>query len=185
MIINRKIKEFLNGNLNNLKPDIKKKIEKDEKIRIYSILNYFSFQNLNYSFEDFIADGYGENIKEKKALYLLLSEYKSVRFFCEVHGLDIQVFPIVFRKGIDKLPKSLYNKKDIFMKYFEKEYNLNGLKIEFYKKHIELFGKKELLENFKNKHNIIYPVRYEPVKESWHLAFDGPLAEYIKYNEQP
>lgn len=185
MIINDKIKKILNGDLKKLNTAIRKRIENDEKVRVYSILKYFSFQDLNYSFEDFITDGYGEGVKEQKALYLLLCEYDSVNNFCEVHGIEKETFYILLRKGIEKLPKSLYEKKDTFMKYFELEYDISCFKVDYYKKHIELFGNPEQLKAFKEKHGIPYPVRYEPVKEAWHLAFNGPLAEYIKYKEQP
>lgn len=183
MIINKKIMKFLNGDLKKVNIAIKRKVEKDENIRIYSILNYFSFKELNYSFEDFITDGYGENLKEKRALYLILSEYRSIKYFCEIHDIERKEFYVALGKGIEKLPKSLYSKKDIFMKYFEIEYNIKDFEVVFYKKHIELFGNPDKLKKFKEKHNIIYPVRYDPIKEAWHLAFDGVLAEYIKYKE--
>lgn len=184
MIINAKIIKFLNGDLKKLNIAIRKRIVSDEKVRIYSILKYFSFQDLNYSFEDFIKDGYGEGIKEQKALYLLLSEYKSVKYFCEKNDINKEIFAVALRNGIEKLPKSLYNKKNIFMKYFEIEYNIKCFEAIYYEKHIELFGSLEQLKNFKNKHKIIYPIRYDSLKESWHLAFDGVLAEYIKYREK-
>lgn len=185
MIINKKIFELLNGDLKNLTPAIRRKIEKDEKIRVYSILETFTFKELGYSFDDFLKDGYGDCIKEKKAMYLILSEYKSIQSFCEIHSIKKQNFYILLTKGIEKLPKSLIEKKEIFMKYFEMEYDISNFKVEYYKKHIELFGNPEQLKTFKEKHKIICPVRYEPIKESWHLAFDGPLAEYIKYKEKP
>lgn len=58
--------------------------------------------------------------------------------------------------------------------------NYNSFKIDIYSKHIELFGDKEKLINFKEKYGIEHDVLFEPIKNEWHLAFDGFLAEYIK-----
>ena len=52
--------------------------------------------------------------------------------------------------------------------------------VDFYKTHIELFGKKEDLANFKNRYGIKWKLWYEPYRKSWHLAFNGCLAEYIR-----
>lgn len=184
MIINEKIIKFLNNDLNILTKSIKEKIIEDKQIRMYSLLEYFNFHELNYTFDDFLKDNYPKDVKEKKALYLILCEYKSVANFCDDNQIDKADFFRLLRIGIDKLPKTLYNKKNKFIKYFSMEYNISNFDIKIYKKHIELFGEKYLLEDFRNRHKIKYPVRYDFMQESWHLAFDGPLAEYISYQEK-
>ncbi len=52
--------------------------------------------------------------------------------------------------------------------------------IDLYKTHIELFGEKEDLEKFRNRYGIKWELWYEPYRKSWHLAFNGCLAEYIR-----
>lgn len=185
MIINQKIKIFLNGNLENLKIVMKNKIEKDEKIRIVDILKNFSLKELDYSFEDFTADGYGENAKEKKVLYkIFFMGYHSVNEYCKQNGIETGTFFSCIRNGFrNERGNALLKQSKIFLSLLEIEYNLENIELEFYKKHIELYGEKEVLEKFRKFHEIRYPVRFEPVKEKWHLAFSGVLAEYIRYRE--
>jgi len=52
--------------------------------------------------------------------------------------------------------------------------------IDLYKTHVELFGEKENLEKSKNRFRIKWELWYEPYRKSWHLAFNGCLAEYIR-----
>ena len=60
------------------------------------------------------------------------------------------------------------------------EVDISPFIVDLYKTHIELFGKKEDLERFRNRYGIKWDLWYEPYKKSWHLAFNGCLAEYIR-----
>ena len=61
--------------------------------------------------------------------------------------------------------------------------DLKTFKIDKYDTHIELFGNLEQLKAFKEKYGINYEVIYEPYKKSWHLAFRGMLADYIRIHK--
>ena len=186
MIINKKIIE-------NVEPEkflklsefMQNKIKNDERIRLNSILKYFSFKELNYTFEDFLKDEYSKNAIEKKALYnLYFLGYESINEYAEKNNLNKYKLTENILYGFDKRSKYLFEYNNSFLELIEIDYNLQGLEIEYYKKHIEIYGEKRLLEDFRIKHNIKYPVRYEPLKEKFHLAFNGLLSEYIKYKQK-
>ena len=56
-------------------------------------------------------------------------------------------------------------------------YDIDKFRLETYGRHIELYGKKEELEYFKNKYDTDHLVLFETYKQEWHLAFNGLLAE--------
>lgn len=96
--------------------------------------------------------------------------------------LENSNFNRVLRKGF--YYNSTILNPDEIRKYIVIHYDVSDFKIEFYKNHIELYGNKEKLEEFKKKFNLNEDVFYEKYKESWHLAFKGLLAEYIRIHEK-
>lgn len=91
-------------------------------------------------------------------------------------------FNRILRKGF--YYNSTMLTSDEIRKYIVIHYDISDFKIEFYKNHVELYGDKEKLEGFKKKFNLNEDVFYEKYKESWHLAFKGLLAEYIRIYEK-
>ena len=143
------------------------------------ILCNVDFSELNYTFEDFLKDYdriYG-NYKEKKMIYNIFKNWHSLNSLRKVYDLECGVYNY-FKKNFFYESKSRNLHK--LMHLLEIDVPLDNLKVKIYDTHIELFGTKERLNEFKQLFSITKPILYEPYEEEWHLAFNGCLAEYIK-----
>ena len=70
---------------------------------------------------------------------------------------------------------------------FEIKEIINTLDFELFDNHLELYGEKENLEEFRIKYNIDCMILPHPKKKMLHLAFDGRIFkvfEYIMKNPQ-
>lgn len=136
-------------------------------------------KKIGYTLEDFKHDypKYHDFI-EIETVFNILSQGISLRDIT----LTNSNFNRVLRKGFYYNSTMLHS--DEIRKYIIIHYDISDFKIEFYKNHIELYGDKEKLEEFKKKFNLNEDVFYEKYKESWHLAFKGLLAECIRIHEK-
>ncbi|MGB6127543.1 MAG: hypothetical protein WBG30_02235 [Psychrilyobacter sp.] len=66
---------------------------------------------------------------------------------------------------------------------WEPKLDITNFKLTIFEGHVELHGEKELLEDFRNLYKIKYEVLWDQTEDSFHLAFGGILAEYIKKNQ--
>lgn len=143
-----------------------------------TVAQYCSFEELNYSLQDFLED-YPKYL-EYKSVDILFEIYKkgySILSFRKKMGIS-SYLEYMIKHGVDYNTPITNGYKIIeFMKY---DINLKKFKIDKYDSHIELFGEKEDLSSFKEKYNINFEVIYEPYKKCWHLAFNGMLADYIR-----
>ena len=136
-------------------------------------------KKIGYTLEDFKHDYQKyKDFVEIESLFKILSQGISLR--------DIAIFNSNFHTVLKKgfYYNSTILKSSEIEKYIVIHYDISAFKIEFYKNHIELYGDKEKLEEFKKKFNLSEDVFYEKYKESWHLAFKGLLAEYIRIHEK-
>lgn len=154
-------------------------INNERKVRIQILPKYIDFKEIGYSSAD-LAEDYPElktTYKEFEIVYKIFLMKKSINEFKKELGLT-DAFDYYLKRGINFNSESpnFYKIIDIFkipVKY-------GDFKIDIYSSHIELFGNKQKLIDFKEKYKIEHPVLLEPIKNEWHLAFDGFLAEYIK-----
>lgn len=84
----------------------------------------------------------------------------------------------IIRNGIDF--NSIFENGYKIIKFMKYKIDVSNFKIVKYETHVELFGNPEQLKIFKEKYNLRFEVIYEPYKKSWHLAFNGILADYIR-----
>lgn len=148
-------------------------------VRMDVIAKGVSFESIDYTLQDYIRD-YNKD-KIYKELWMVFEIYKQgfkIEEFMREYSLPAH-FRNIIRYGLD------YNTT---MKNGYKLINLFKIRVDAskfevdksYETHIELFGIKEELEAFKTEFKIEHSVLFEPLKKSWHLAFDGMLAEYIR-----
>ena len=143
------------------------------------ILCKIDFLEIDYTFEDFLKDYdriYGHFI-EKKMMYNIFKNGYSLNFLRKKYNLESGVYNY-FKK--DFFYESKSRNLHMLIPLLEIDIPLDNLKIKTYDTHIELFGTKEKLNEFKQLFSITKPILYEPYEDQWHLAFSGCLAEYIK-----
>lgn len=154
-------------------------INNEKRVRIQTLPKYIDFKELGYSSAD-LAEDYPElkaTYKEFEIVYKIFLMKKSINEFKEELGLT-DAFDYYLKRGINFNSESPNFYKIIDILKIPIKYK--DFKIDIYPNHIELFGDKQKLIDFKEKYEIEHPVLLEPIKNEWHLAFDGFLAEYIK-----
>lgn len=184
------IKEKINNhyNIEELKKKCKKFIfsylttnKKRKTPALYEITKSIGIANLEYTLEDFKKD-YPEmtEFKEIQTVFNIYSSGLSMEGYSKKIGMPPKGLPTLLKQGF-------YYNSTVFIKMLEIikiEYDISNFKIEFYENHIELYGEKENLEKFKNLYCLEEKAYYEIYKNSWHLAFKGLLAEYIRMEEK-
>lgn len=148
----------------------------NDKIKLEKLARILELKEI-YSFTDFLND-FSKRIKvykEKKTIYNILIDGVSVADFLK------------FSKNISsQLYYGFISETSCFsleqLKYIEIDYDISSLNCSFFEKHIELYGDKKKLLEFKKKHNIKQKILWEFEMETWHLAFKGLLAEKIRYD---
>lgn len=146
--------------------------------RIETIAKYCSFKKINYSFDDFLED------------YPLYKNYKCAELMYEIYKKGYSILQFRKKYNISSYLENMIKNGLDFNCPIENGYriievlkyniDLKTFKIDKYDTHIELFGNLDQLKAFKEKYGINYEVIYEPYKKSWHLAFRGMLADYIR-----
>lgn len=146
--------------------------------RAETIAKYCSFEKINYSFYDFLEDyPFYKNYKCPELMYEIYKRGYSVLEFRKKYNISSYLENMI-KTGLD-FNCSIENGYKI-IEFLQYNIDVSKFKIDKYDTHIELFGEKEMLLEFKEKYNIRFEVIYEPYKKSWHLAFNGMLADYIK-----
>lgn len=181
MIIYNKIKsKYTKEEIYNLFPRITARniIYERTIIKIGVIAKFVSFDFINYTLEDYIKDYSSDKIyKEVEYVYQILASGKNIGKIAVENGLSDN-FDYMLKNGINFNSEGINSYKIIDI--LKIKVDVSKFKIDKYPIHIELFGEKEDLFQFQKKFKLKYDVLYEPIKKSWHLAFDGMLADYIK-----
>lgn len=181
MIIYNKIKsKYTKEEIYNLFPRITARniIYERTIIKIGVIAKFVSFNFINYTLEDYIKDYSSDKIyKEVEYVYQILASGKNIGKIAVENGLSDN-FDYMLKNGINFNSEGINSYKIIDI--LKIQVDISKFKVDKYPIHIELFGEKEELQKFKETFNLKYDVLYEPIKKSWHLAFDGMLAEYLR-----
>ena len=149
-------------------------------IPLGKISKLISFDEIGYNVEDAVIDySLNKKYKEYKYVFELLKAGKNIHIIALENGMTDN-FDYMLKRGINFNSKGTNSYKIIDI--FKIKIDISNFSLTKYDSHVELFGTKEELINFKEKYQIIREVIYEPFKKSWHLAFDGMLAEWIKLN---
>ena len=152
---------------------------RDSKICNFNLLvRKIKFSDINYSFKDFQKDNLYKDFKEIKTLYNIFNKGFTINRFSEF--IKYSNLNRALLKGFTYQTKNLDFEASKDVIYIECD--LSNLEVEKFDKHIELYGTPENLKIFKEKFDINRNILFERYKEKWHLAFDGLLAEYIKYH---
>ncbi len=152
-----------------------------EEINLHptTISKKIDIKQLDYSFEDFFEDYdflYKDHL-EKYMIYNLFIEGVSVASLIKQYNLESLLY-VFLKKGFNY--NSTSNNLHLIFSFLGICIDTSSFTIDFYKRHVELFGTKEDIKAFKERYDIKYDLYYEPYRKSWHLAFDGCLAEHIR-----
>jgi len=148
-------------------------------IRPFTIFKKINFLEINYTIDDFFKDYSNRysHYKEKEMTYNMVMAGYSIYQMRDEFNLESQFYQQI-AKGFNYNSMSL-NVHRVF-DILGIEVDVSPFTVDLYKTHIELFGKKEDLEAFRVKYGIKWELCYEPYRKSWHLAFNGCMAEYIR-----
>lgn len=143
-----------------------------------SIAKKFDLSKTDYNLEKFLDD-YRKyrKFKEQKSLYNILSDGITITELMEQYSAPSLYKHI--RNGFDFNSNAYIGKKEV-LKYFEFDIDLSKFKYKIYRRHTELYGEKEDLEKFKEQYKINQPILMEKEMNTWHLAFDGMMNDWIR-----
>lgn len=155
-------------------------IKRDKKLELRTYVKKITFDEIGYTYEDFLEDEYYKNFKEKKVLYNFYKKSDiSLTEFCKKNGLKQNLLqPILFR-GISLECKYIME-NPILLEFLDYDIDIKDFEIKFYENHVEFYGEKEKLKQFAVDHKLKYPIRKEPLLNQYHLAFSGVLFLYLK-----
>lgn len=143
------------------------------------ISSRIELKELNYTIDDFFKD-YSKSYshyKEKKMTYNMVMKGYSIYKLRNEFKLESQFNNLIIKGfNYNSITLNVYKVFNVL----GIEVDLSHFTVDLYKTHIELFGEKEDLEKFKDRYGIKWELWYEPYRKSWHLAFNGCLAEYIR-----
>lgn len=132
-----------------------------------------------YTTDDFVIDyPVIKNFKEFKSIFNIYCTGLTLKEFEKKYAVTSGILMRYLKKGFFYNSQVLNN----VVPYLSIDFNIENFEIEIYKTHIELYGNKQDLIDFKNKYNLRENPYLEIYKNKWHLAFSGLLAEYIKYH---
>lgn len=150
--------------------------EKDVKLdklahSISDLRDFYSFEEFTLDFPNFVL-----KYKELRTIYNILISGKKISDFLKLHN-----------KILKQLYYGFYSETKSFvydqLKYISIDYDISKFEYAFFKRHIELYGEKNELTKFKEKHKIDQKILWEFQKETWHIAIAGLLAEKIRYDK--
>lgn len=157
----------------------RKKLNKKEFVPLFEIVKHISLDTIGYTFKDCLIDYHDklEGQTEKEIVWKLWSKGYSPYIFERENNLS-SCFSKYIKYGIKY--DSEFTGQNQLMEFMELDLNLSRFKVVEYSSHIELFGKESELITFRDKYKLGYDVIWEKENKSYHLAFAGLLAEYIK-----
>ena len=179
MIINKKILKN-NELLKRFPTCTMYKIKRDELLEMRSYIKRISFEEIGYTYDDFLKDGFCKYFKEKKFLYVFYKKGNASLYeFCKKNNLQQNLLQPILYRGISSECKYIM-KNPILLEFLEYDVDVKDFEVKFFENHVELYGDREKLKQFAVDHKLIYPVRKEPLLNQYHLAFSGVLFLYLK-----
>lgn len=147
--------QTLSWAIENWKPrkELKKQEKSTSKIYPFTIFKKINFLEINYTIDDFFKDYNNNysNYKERVMTYNMVMAGYSITQLKDAFNLESQ-FYYQITKGFNYNSMSL-NIHRVF-DILGINVDISPFTVDLYKTHIELFGKKEDLENFKNRYSI-------------------------------
>ena len=143
-----------------------------------SLANKFDMKKTGYTLEMFLEDypKYKE-FAEKKTIFNILMDGQTIDGLTKTY--EVSLLNKHMKKGFDFNSNAYIGKKEV-LKYFKFDIDLSRFKYKIYRRHTELYGEKEDLEKFKEQYKIAQPVLMEKEMDTWHLAFDGMMNDWIR-----
>ena len=134
---------------------------------------------IGYTYEDVLIDYKDilEKFQEKKAVYNIWKMGYSINGYSKVSGTGSQLHKIL-TKGEHIMQKETRIKLADIFEYSVDIEDLKSFEVICKPKFCKLIGEKDDLFYFKEKYDLDYPVL--PYYNTWHLAFDGVIAEKIR-----
>lgn len=83
------------------------------------------------------------------------------------------------KDGFDFNSNAYVGKPEV-LNYFDFDIDLSKFTIKILKRHTELYGEKKELDSFRERYQITHQVSLEKELNTWHLAFDGMLNDWIR-----
>lgn len=139
-------------------------------------------KEIGYTYEDFLLDYHSkiEKFKEIKTVYNIWCMGLTINEYTSMKGSSNQLYKILKNGREIAKPETLITIMDIIdIDLLPKE--LNPFQVSSKPSFCRLIGAKEKLSKFKKKYNIGNPIL--PWQDTWHLAFDGLVAEKIKQSK--
>lgn len=166
--------------------EVKEKIDKNQFSNMKNNKKFTSLDTIaknmdikktNYNVADFLED-YPQYKKHKeiKTIYNIQIDGETVSGLSERNKCST-LFGHT-KDGFDFNSNDYIAKKEV-LKYFDFDIDLSQFKTKTFKRHTELYGAKEELEAFREKYKITHKVLEKEI-DTWHLAFDGMLNDWIK-----
>lgn len=160
-------------------------IKRDKRLEVRTYVKRVSFDEIGYTYEDFLEDKFCKKFKEKKFMYLFYKKGNtSLNEYCKKNNLKQNQLQPVLCRGISVNCKYIME-NPILLEFLDYDTDTKDFEVKFYENHVELYGDKEKLKQFALDHNLKYPVRKEPLLNQYHLAFSGVLFLYLKNKKNP
>ena len=184
MILYKKLKERYGDKLKGkLTERLYNKVAAGKSFYLHNIVKCgIDLEDLGYTFEDYLVDfkEQADKYAEKKTLFNVLKKgYVPGNF-------SSSTFEKYLKKGFNynsQIAKKEDGEKILEVLDIDCDLDNYNLRLEIYKRHIELYGAREDLERFQEDFSIKQPVLWEKEKEKWHLAFGGLLCGYIRWGK--
>ncbi len=145
---------------------------------LHTLANKFDLKKIVYTLDEFLEDYLNfKDMKEGKSVLKIMKKGKNIT---ELQTeFDVSSLYKHLKNGFD-YNSNTYDGKEELLEYFDIDIDLSKFKVEFRRRHVELFGEKSDLEEFREKYKISHLVLFDSEKNQWHLAFDGLIYGYIK-----
>ena len=181
MILYEKLKSKYGDDLKSILTEkLYNKIAAKKRFYLHNIVNCgIDLDELGYSYEDYLKDFsfQADKYTEKKTVFNILKSGNAPSMF---HSDQFQEYLKIGFNYNSLIVKPENRDKLLGVIDIDCDLDSYNLRLEIYRRHIELYGNKEDLESFKKDFKLKRPILWEKQKEKCHLAFDGLLCEYIK-----
>lgn len=143
-----------------------------------TIAKKFDLKKIGYNLDDFLED-YPQYKKHKEIKTIFNVQFRGETISGLANKYNSTALFNDTKSGFDFNSNEYIGKKEI-LEFFDFDIDLSNFDIKVLRKHTELFGPKEKLENFREQFKITHPVLLDQKNDIWHLGFDGMLNDWIR-----